>query len=297
MNRRDFGELVSTLRQDMGWTQFQLAEYSEIDVAVISQIERGVKKFFEPDLLFCLANAFQLSTLERREFILAASGLEKKQIVRQPSAVVTTDVFDAQKILERMVGLTGEIRLPAFLVDVYSDVIAVNRMMLAFYDVPSSMLEAAAGIPGGYNTARLNFGRDLIARNHISDHWDYYATNSMRAFRANSLQYRAQPYFKYLMKAFRNPVEYPFFDRFWKRVSSTDHDNEVNLDQFSYYHNEFGHLKYIASTTTAITSFGNLFLTQNLPLDEHTEEVFNQLKLKAGLGVVQLAPWPEKPMP
>jgi transcriptional regulator with XRE-family HTH domain len=297
MNRRDFGELVLTLRQDMGWTQYQLAEYSERDIAVISQIERGVKKYFEPELLFCLANAFQLSTLERKEFILAASGLEEKHIVRQPSAVVATDVFNPQKILERMVGLTGEIRLPAVLIDVYSDVIAANRMMLAFYNVPSSMLESAASVPGGYNTVRLNFGRDLVGRMHVSDNWDHYAMNSMRAFRANSLRYRARPYFKYLMKAFRNPGEYPFFDRFWKLVSSTEQDKDVNVDQFSYYHTQFGQLKYVASTTTAITSFGNLFLTQNLPLDDHTEEVFTQLKLKAGLGVVPFASWPEKSMP
>ena len=63
MNRRDFGELIAALRQDLGWTQFQLAEYSCQDVAVISQIERGVKKHFEPELLFCLANALQLTTL------------------------------------------------------------------------------------------------------------------------------------------------------------------------------------------------------------------------------------------
>ena len=296
MNRKDFGELVSTLRQDMGWTQYHLAEYSELDIAVISQIERGVKKYFEPELLFCLANAFQLSTLERKEFILAASGLEEKQIVRQPSAVVATDVFDAKKILERMVRLTGEIRVPAVLIDVYSDVIAANRMMMAFYNVPASMLESAASIPGGYSTVRLNFGRDLVGRTHVSDNWDSYAINSMRAFRANSLRYRATPYFKYLMKAFRNPVEYPFFDRFWKLVSSTEQDKDVNVDQFSYYHTQFGHLKYVASTTTAITSFANLFLTQNLPLDEHTEEVFTQLKLKAGLGVVPFASWPEKSM-
>ena len=76
MNRKQFGELVATLRQDLGLTQFELAEYSELDDAVISQIERGVKKHFEPDLLFQLVNAFQLTTLERREFLLAASGLE-----------------------------------------------------------------------------------------------------------------------------------------------------------------------------------------------------------------------------
>jgi len=297
MNRSDFGELVHALRLDLGWTQFQLAEYSGVDDAVISQIERGVKKFFEPELLFCLANAFQLTTLERREFIFAASGLDEKQIVRQPSAGMTTDVFNAKKILERMIHLTGEIRLPAFLSDVYSDVIAANYMMLAFYNVPPSMIESAANVPGGYNTTRLNFGRESLAHTQVTDNWDSYALKSMRSFRENSLQYRANPYFKYLIKAFRNPVEYPFFDRFWKLVSSTEQDKEVNIDQFSYSHNEFGLLNYVASTTIAITSFGNVYLIQNLPLDQHTEDLFNQLKLQAGLGVARFAPWPEKSMP
>ncbi len=71
----------------------------------------------------------------------------------------------------------------------------------------------------------------------------------------------------------------------------------MRVDHFFYYHNTFGQLKYIASMTVAITSFGNLFLVQNLPLDEHTDEVFTELKHKAGTGVVRFAPWPEKNMP
>ncbi len=149
MNRKEFGELLSALRQDMGWTQFQLAEYSGIDDAVISQMERGVKKFFEPDQLFCLANAFQLTTLERREFIFAASGLDENQIVRQPSALMSTDGFNSKKILDRLIVLAGQIRLPAFITDVYGDVLAANYMMLAFYNVPTAMIETAAKIPGG----------------------------------------------------------------------------------------------------------------------------------------------------
>ncbi len=297
MNRKEFGELVATLRQDLGWTQFQLAEYAEVDEAVVSQIERGVKKHFEPELLFHLANVLQLTSLERYEFFLAASGLDEKQIVRQPSAMMATDVFHPSKILERMLALTADIRVPAFLNDVYGDVIAANKMMLAFYNIPPSMFETAASVPGGYNTTRLNFGRDLVGRKHVTDNWDNYALNSMRSFRENSLLYRAKPYFKYLMKAFRNPIEYPFFDRYWKMVSSTEQDKEMNVDHFSYYHNDFGPLKYIASLTTAVTSFGSLFLVQNLPLDEHTDEVFTQLKHKAGMSIVRFAPWPEKPMP
>ncbi len=297
MNRKEFGELVAALRQDLGWTQFQLAEYAQLDEAVVSQIERGVKKNFEPALLFDLANAFQLTSLERQEFILAASGLDEKQMVRQPSAVTTTDVFDATKILDRIIALTANIRVPAFLNDVYSDVIAANYMMMAFYNVPPSMFETAATTPGGYNTTRLNFGRDLVGRKHVTDNWDNYALNSMRTFREISLRYRADPYFKYLMKNFRNPKEYPFFDRYWKMVSSTEQDKETRVDHFSYYHKDFGPLKYIASMTATMTSFGSLFIVQNLPLDEHTDEVFTQLKLQAGTGVARFAPWPEKSMP
>jgi len=297
MNRREFGELLAALRQDLGWTQSQLAEYADVDDAVISQTERGVKKFFEPEMLFCLANALQLTTLERREFIFAASGLDEKQIVRQPSAAMTTDVFNARKIVDRMIRLTGEIRVPAFLCDVYSDVVAANYMMIAFYNVPPVLIETAAHVPGGYNTTRLNFGRESLAHALVTDNWDNYALKSMRSFRENSVQFRAKPYFKYLMKAFRNPAEYPFFDRYWKLVSSTEQDKEVNLDHFSYVHNEYGPLTYVASTTTAVTSFGNLYLIKNMPLDAHTEEVFNQLQLKAGFGVVPFASWPVKSFP
>ena len=297
MNRNEFGQLLATLRQDLDWTQFQLSEYADVDEAVISQIERGVKKFFEPELLFRLANALQLTTLERREFILAASGLDEQQIVRQPAIGVSTDTHNIRKMLDRMVKMTGEILLPAFLCDVYGDVVAANRIILAFYKIPPSMLESAPNIPGGYNTVRINFGRDLVGRTHVADNWEQYAINSMRSFRENSLRYRAKPYFKYLMKAFRNQTEYPFFERYWKLISSTEDDKDANVDYFSYHHNEFGYLKYIASTTTSITSYGELFLIHYLPCDENTTHVFDQLKMQAGAGVIRFAPWPVKSMP
>jgi transcriptional regulator with XRE-family HTH domain len=296
MNRRDFGELVAALRQDLGWTQFQLAEYSGEDVAVISQIERGVKRHFDPELLFCLANAFQLTTIERREFIFAASGLDEKQMVRQPTDAMVTEVFDASKVLDRMVTLAGQIRLPCYLTDAYSDVVAANHMILAFYNVQPSILEQAASIPGGFNSTRLNFGRESIGRSLVMGNWDAYALNVMRAFREGTLRYRAWPYFKYLMRIFQNPSEYPLFDRYWKLVSSLEQDKDVNQDEFSFQHVKFGSIRYITSTTVAVTSFGNLFLVKNLPLDEHTEDVFAQLKSEAGLGVVRLATWPEKNM-
>ncbi|HLO29742.1 MAG TPA: helix-turn-helix transcriptional regulator [Anaerolineales bacterium] len=297
MNRKEFGQLLATLRQDLDRTQFELAEYAEVDEAVISQMERGVKKYFEPELLFHLANALQLTTLERREFLLAASGLDQKQIVRQPSAAVSTDVFNIRKVLDKMIELTGQVRLPAFLADVYGDVIAANNIILSFFKVPPEYVVAAGQTAGGYNTCRFNFGKDLVARSHVIDNWDQYALNSMRTFRENSLRYRAQPYFKYLMKLFRNRNGYPLFERYWKMVSSVEQDKEASIDYFSFRHDEFGLIKYISSATTSITSFGELFLTQYLPLDEGTGQLFEELAQRVGQGVMKFAPWPEKTMP
>jgi transcriptional regulator with XRE-family HTH domain len=297
MNRKDFGQLVATLRQDLDWTQFRLAEYAEVDEAVISQIERGVKKYFEPELLFCLANALQLTTLERREFFLAASGLDQKQIVRQPSMATATDVFNVRKSLDKLVELTRLVRLPAFLADVYGDALAANQIILSFFKVPSYILETAPDMIGGYNTARVNFGKESVIRDRIADNWEGYALNSMRSFRERSLRYRAQPYFKYLMQTFRNQVEYPLFDRYWKMVSSTEQDKEIDTDYFVFQHDEFGRVQYAASSTMTITSFGELFLVQYLPLDEQTSHTFDKLAKEVGQMVVRLAPWPVKNFP
>ena len=297
MNRKEFGQLLAALRQDLNWTQFQLAEFSELDNAVISQIERGVKKTFEPETLFRLANALQLTTSERREFILASTGLDESQLVRQPAMGVTTDTHNIRKMLDRLVKMTGEILVPAFLCDVYGDVLAANHIMLTFYRIPQTMFETAAGLPGGYNTVRVNFGKDMVGRTHVLDNWEQYAVNSMRTFRENSLRYRNKPYFKHLMKTFRNPAEFPFFDRFWKLVSSMEEDKDGNIDYFSYRHREFGQLNYIASSTITTTIHGELGLYYYLPCDAQTEQVFNQLKETAGVGVTRLAPWPEKKIP
>jgi transcriptional regulator with XRE-family HTH domain len=297
MNRTEFGELVSALRQDLSWTQSQLAEYSGLDDAVISQIERGVKKFFDPELLFCLANALQLTTLERREFILAASGLDVKQIVRQPSKGTTTDTFHPSKIIDNLIRTMGELRVPSFLSDVYGDVIATNTAIIRFFNVPSSMIETASQIPAGYNTMRITFNKELVGRTHVADNWDAYAISSMLSYRVSTLRYRAKPYFKYLIKIFRNPLEYPLFDRFWKHVASLEQDRIMNSDMFAYRHEEYGEIKYLTSGIITNTSFGDLFLTMYIARDDHTNQIFTSLIQEGGDKVIRLASWPDKSMP
>ena len=87
------------------------------------------------------------------------------------------------------------------------------------------------------------------------------------------------------------------FDRYWKMVSSVEQDKEANTDYFSYQHSQLGEIKYISSSTVSITSFGELFLVQYLPLDGNTSQIFEQLAQTAGQDVMTFAPWPLKTFP
>jgi hypothetical protein len=96
------------------------------------------------------------------------------------------------------------------------------------------------------------------------------------------------------MEVFRNPVEYPLFDRYWKMDSSIEQDKEINTDYFDYQHDQFEAVKYAASATVTITSFGELFLIQYLPLDGRTAQTFEQIAKEVGQVVTPIAPWPVK---
>ena len=297
MNRKEFGQLLATLRQDLNWTQFKLAEYSGVDEAVISQIERGVKKYFESELLVNIANALQLTTLERRELFLAASGLDQRQMVRQPSSGATTDTNHPTKILNHLIDILKCMQMPSFISDVYGDAIAANQAVLNFFRIPESMLGVVGQVPAGYNTMRMTFSRDLVGRSNVSDNWDAYAMATMSSYRAATLRYRAKPYFKYLLKIFRDPIEYPLFDRFWKRVSSLEVDNNMDSDLFNYQHEVYGEVQYLTTRITTHTAFSEVFLITYLPLDERTNKIFIQIYQESGKEIVHLAPWPEKHIP
>jgi transcriptional regulator with XRE-family HTH domain len=294
MDRKSFGKLLAVLRQEMNWTQAEFAELADVDTAVISNLERGIKRNIEPELLFKLANALRLTTIERREFILAASGLEESHIVRQPDGVSKTNTFDAGKVLRQLDGIVGSLRIPAFLVDVYSDVLSANLIILRLLQVSPDVIAQAPYVPGGYTTLRVTYGE--MMRLAIPSDFEEFVMTSMRSFREVSLRYRAQPYFQYLMKEFRNPKKYPWFEHTWRKVVAMDDDKFATIDPFSYAHAVYGQLTYYVSSSVSFTPYGELFLCQYLPVDAHTAAVFEQLAVSEGTSSSLFAPWPEKKM-
>ena len=297
MNRKSFGKIVASSRQDLGLTQMQLAERAEIALPIVSQIERGVKRYFDPETLVALADSLELTTFERRQFFLASTGVDLQSMVRPNLLHNTSDTADPQKELAKIKQAADQLLVPAFVIDPYGDFIMVNRSMMALFDVDDSQVAVLSQTPHAFNSIHLTFGKGMLTRAQMDWNWEQYAFNTMRSFRELSLRYRAQPYFQYLFKIFSDPDEYPYFGRFWKNTASVEGDKEANWDFLEYKDKNHGHVKYMAVSVIFITVFGELHLIQYQPLNENTARIFTGLAETYGTEMFRFASWPEKKFP
>jgi transcriptional regulator with XRE-family HTH domain len=296
MDREDFGELIAALREELGWTQAQLAERAGVDSPTISSIERGTKKHFDPALLSDLAGALNLTRAERRQFFLAASGLDEKQMMRPSNGYSPDQTYDSARQLAQLVQVVARLRIPCFLVDVYHDVVAANALIVELFRLPVEGVEELRKIPGGLTVIRLIHGQERRLFATAGEQWEAFAINNMRVFRENSLRYRARPYFKYLMREFRDPKKYPSFQRYWRLASTLGEEAESRINEYLYTHPEHGGLSYHVYSSLDTTPHGELYLYQLVPTDEHTTEVFEDLAHRFGTRAHRMAPWPEKIM-
>jgi transcriptional regulator with XRE-family HTH domain len=296
MDREEFGELIAALREELGWTQAQLAERAGVDTPTVSNVERGNKKHFSADLLSDLAGALNLTRAERKQFFLAASGLDGKEMMRPSNGYSLDQTYDSAQQLEKLIQLVARLRVPCFLVDVYHDVLAANAIIAELFRLPVEGVEELRKIPGGLTVIRLIHGENRLLVATAGEQWESFAINNMRVFRENSLRYRARPYFKYLMKEFRDPKKYPSFQRYWRLASTLGDESESLINEYAYAHPEHGGLNYHVYSSLDTTPHGELYLYQLVPTDEHTTEVFEDLARRSGTRAHRLAPWPEKIM-
>jgi transcriptional regulator with XRE-family HTH domain len=296
MERKAFGELIATLREDLGWTQAELARAVGQPESAISIMERGARKHFAPDLLYDLANALQLTTLERREFFLAASGVDEGRLSRHLPDGPRSSSCECERIAQNLTDLAGRLRFPCYLVDPYGELVAANAAVIDLFQGPVERAAELAAIPGGLTLIHFLYAEEMGLRATIAENWESVAVIVTRAFRAATLRYRGTPYFKYLMKHFHNARLYPAFDRYWRRSAALEEDRYCTVDAFSCRHREHGWLDFDVSTLVTATAHGALYLCQFLPADQHTSEVCRQIIQRVGTNAYRFASWPEKTM-
>lgn len=293
MDRLEFGMLVASLREDLRWTQSELAEKSGLDVSVISNIERGARRdLLKDNILIKLADSLRLTTMERLEFITAASGVSYDGMIRRESEEVEMN-FEPQTFIHELGEHIGRITLPVLVTDAFCDILLVNHCLLEYYSAPSTLLGTVQDSLEGFNQMRYVFHVDSNFRSLIGEHeWEKFMLMNARYFRRRSLRVRSKPYFKNLLREFLDNKKYPSFESCWRRmVFESNDDFYIPFENAS---EENDHAFVAVESLLALTPYGDLYLQQLLPLNRKTAKRIDRILDKVGQGYVKLAPFPDE---
>jgi transcriptional regulator with XRE-family HTH domain len=293
MNRFEFGILVASLREDMRWTQLELAEKSGMDVSAVSNIERGARRtLLKDNILLKLADGLQLTTMERQEFLFAASGVSESDAIRKESHH-TRIHFDPESFLKEQGEHIGCIAMPILVTDAFCDILLANHFALEYYNTPATLLEDANKIAGGYNMMRYVFHAESTFQDGYKEkEWEIQALINLRQFRKRTMRVRSKPYFSILLKELLNNKNYPSFERYWRKML---------FESFDYYSapmekpvSENANAVVGLESLLAVTPYGELYLQKLLPMNKKTRKRFEEIAAKVGEGFTQFAPFPDK---
>ena len=282
MNRVDFGRLLASLRKEHEgedgnpWSQAVLARQLNLVLGaevftedIVGKIERGIRGLDQEELL-ALAAALELTSGERKEFFLAASGINNDRIARQDD--------DPKEILSQLVNRMEQVRQPAYVMDSYCDIVAINRALIDLMDLEHFGLPAdgVEGHPFPLNKVLFVFSDEgekhlgELMGEELSDH----AYETMIMFRTVSLRYRSTEYFQSLLKELRRSRR---FRRYWHDVSFEEKDHYVENRQTYLRSRKWGPVAYFSTYLTALTAAGELFLGVYVPTSDETAKVFAQI--------------------
>ncbi|MCB9138434.1 MAG: helix-turn-helix domain-containing protein [Caldilineaceae bacterium] len=292
--RKSFGKIVRSLRTDQidenlrGWTQAKLAQETGLSEAVVRNIEAGKKAKLPEDILLALADAFNLTSAERKQFFMAAIDVERHKV---PQASSTPE-----ETLQHLYSYIAGTRLPAYINDSYCDVIYANRIIADLLRM-EELETTGSTIPAGYNMGRVVFHDQYGYRQLMGDDWDRHAVYNVRYFRERTLASRHEEYFEELLKYLIRKVLH--FRAYWQGLQSGE-EKYLSADYFSghlaydYEHPGLGRLQYMATETVTITSLGALSTVIYVPKDEHTTQEFENIAERVGTEFIELASWPDK---
>ena len=297
MGPKQFGKLIAALRreqrdeQNHECTQACLAKLVGVSEQIIGKIERGEKVTYEADLLVNLANAFRLSSRERKEFFLAAVGLDERDIPRP--------AHTPEQILNSLIAIMTTTVLPALIVDAYDDVVAINSFARTLFDFTDELQREAPHLVGGFNIMRVVFSKKSKYRDALAkEQRERCITQNLQFFKTITLPHRASPYFAYLLKGFRKDKDMSLFNAYYAESMHGDSEDFYIEDEVLIFnHEKLGRIRCYSPSMEAVTAAGALYLLIYIPADLQTLRVFSQLAeaCRCGTGVVRLAGWPHKP--
>lgn len=292
---KNFGKIVESLRLDLGISQTDLAKLANLEGGLVYKIESGDQRIFDINILNSLSIALGLTNLEKREFLSAVSDISDNNTNRTINKV-DLSFFDVNETIRRIANLIQILRVPAFVTDVYSDIIFSNLMVIDFLDVGEELVVGAEGLTGGYNMMRMLFHPLSTYRYLVGDDWERHALLNIRFFRRMSLRHRSTEYFSKLMEELK---QYDEFRNFYNRALSQVSDEFTSYAVYTIDSKRHGKCKYTGTEVFLMnTPCGEIYLHLYLPLDKKTEETFSKIYSywykRFGEMYMPFAPFPDK---
>lgn len=297
MDKKEFGKLIAALRKEHfdedgnRLTQARLAQIAQqrdpqtpLNEIIIGKIERGERAMLDDHTLVSLADTLELTLGERREFFLAATGLDNEQIYAADT--------DPKEILESVLEMLADIQLPALLVDCYLDVIGTNAVLVKLYDTNRIDLRPRVDRTAGVNLLSFIFSADFEPQRQqmTQRQWNNFAVGNIIYFRRVTLRYRMTSYFKLLYSQLRHNREFRWF---WEQVFYEEKRYFVGGESFKMG-TPGSRFNYLTTPLVTLTPYGNLEIVTHVPRDTKTAEAFHQMALEMPSKVYRLSSWPEK---
>ena len=289
MERATFGEVVAALRKEQihflkgqTWSQQDLAIESGLTMRIVGKIERGEQARLNDEMLRGLARAFNLTSLERREFFAMASEVSDRNIARRD--------LRSEDVLAEVWGLLEDLCTPAFLTDPLFDIVGVNRALLSFHGVSLVELQAFKNTPVGANVLGLVFSSGTSLRQMLRHEWESIAHANVQQWRMSTLRYRHTDRFHQLFAALSTFAD---FRLMWAAGNDVEHAIEdcSRIRRCVYSHGIHGPVAYTVFVNISMSAFGDLHLCTLVPMNKNTADIF--LKLAGdNKGALPLCRWP-----
>ena len=295
MDFENFGKLIRQLRKDLEirktkyeggiLTQETLTRIlGKKSRRYIIDLENGKRSFVRPEELIKLADVFELTEMERKEFFLAGNGVPNTEIFREDVGIQTQQM---------LINHLHHIRLPAFLTSPFSDLIAANPMVADLYGIGSKQLEQfqTAQMPSNIIWFILSPNSRFFELGEKNRNWDDIIISNVQFFRRTSLHYRSHSYWKKLVEGvfLRDKNVAKRFKKYWDLARQRE-NLDCNIGRhYKLFRKDMGHLEFLSFATEEITTSASLYLTVYVPTDRHTSEVFAKLaKRHDGIGRIPL---------
>jgi len=288
MNLCEFGLLVKTLRNncndDYGnkWTRESLSKVIHLTSNQLGRLERGDRKYLDNQTLQLLADAFKLTNMEKKEFFAAAVGIDDREMYR------TEDPINQ---LYKLMTMLESLQFPAYITDVYADIVASNITAQKIYKIPTEIIDQVADIPAGLNMINFIYSPHLGFREIVGSNWREAADMAILMFRRTTLRYRHMEYFQYLLRELLKDKQ---FDIDWYSSHRFEEHLDLTYELFDFNHPDYGHVRFYSTETIISTTEGDLYLIIYNPADATTVKVFGEMQREYGNRILRMASWPEK---